>query len=87
MGKLLWLAPLLSAALMLTGVAQNKLSADPSGAAKSVPEEAQGGMEKHPIMRPDRETFQKWVESYKNAPRTQIDPYLMERKLGAYSVL
>jgi hypothetical protein len=37
------------------------------------------GDERYPIMKPDRATFRKWIESYDNAPRAFIDEKLMER--------
>jgi len=36
------------------------------------------GEERYPIMKPDRTTLKKWVESYENAPEAFIDEKLME---------
>ena len=35
--------------------------------------------ERYPIMKPDRHTLRKWIETYKNAPRVFIDRRLMKR--------
>ena len=87
MKKSLWMVPLLCAGLALAGFVKNKLNADAIDAANSLSEVAQGAPERHPIMRPDRETFQKWIASYENAPLAHINPYLTEGSLGSYSVL
>ena len=35
--------------------------------------------ERYPIMRPDRDTLHRWIESYENAPRAFIDEKLMKK--------
>jgi hypothetical protein len=85
--KSLWIVPLLCAGLALAGITKNGLSADPSDEVKIAPEVIPGEPDKHPIMRPDRETFQEWVAAYDNAPLTYIDPYIVEKSGGSYSVL
>jgi len=63
-----WLAVGLSLLLCLALIGPAVASATAEGA-----EEGCDGCPSYPIMRPDRETRERWMEAYNNAPRVYID--------------